>query len=146
MATTQTSDRCITKASRLVRTLQVLSSLFIMVLALLPGFVGAANLFFYIRNVTRITDWSLLALGAALLLLGLISLAKPKNAARWISLIAVIGFAVVLATATGVMQPITADTNIALLCAGAFFLIFLMSRYLARPHFQNGAACSHCGH
>ena len=146
MATAETADRCITKPSALVRTLQILSSMFIMVLALLPGFIGAANLFFYIRNVTRITDWSLLALGAVLLLLGLISLAKPKSAARWISLIAVIGFAVVMATATGVMQPVNADTNIALLAAGAFFLIFLLSRYLARPHFQSGAACSHCSH
>lgn len=133
------------KPSRLVRTLQAFASLFILFFSLLPAYIGAANLFFYVRNVYRITDWSLLGLGFLTILLGLISLAKPKKMARWISLTAVVGFAVVMATATGLMKPITADTNIPMLAAGAFFLIFLLSRYLARPHFQEGSACR-CSH
>lgn len=136
---------CTAKPSRLVRTLQVFASLFILFFALLPTYIGAANLFFYVRNVYRMTDWSLLGIGLLLLLLGLISFARPRQTARWISLLAAVGFAVVMATATGLMKPINADTNIPLLAAGAFFLIFLLSRYLARPHFQDGGGCR-CAH
>lgn len=140
-------DVCLSRGSRFTRILQVIASLFCMLLALLPGFVGAANLFFYQRNVLRGVDWILLGVGSFLLLLSLISIFSPARAARWMGMASVIGFAAVLASGTGLLSPISTDTNIPLLSAGSFFFIFLLSRYLARPHYPgSGSACSHCSH
>lgn len=139
---------CVRRPSRFTRGLQWVASVFCLLLALLPGFVGAANLFFYQRNVMRGVDWLLLGTGALLVLLSLISLFKPARAARWMGMISVIGFAIVIASGTGLLSPVSTDSNIALLCTGSFFFVFLLTRYLARPHYpaNDGPACSHCAH
>jgi MFS family permease len=133
-----------THPSRLARTLQYISSAVLFVLAAALVTLALAPLYAGPQHPSFILGVILCVSGFTLLVMALLSAIFPERLGRWISLFAVICYAVVLyLSLSSGDAPLSAWLESPALTLGGLYLIaFLLGRYLARPHFT-GETCDH---